>query len=51
MYQVSVEVYHDTYCIIDHEQYTALANMIMSVSGTVCHLIVYFPVNQGLAIK
>ncbi len=27
------------------------ANMIMSVSGTVCHLILYFPVNLGLAIN
>ncbi len=27
------------------------AKMIMSVSGTVCHLILYFPVNQGLAIN
>ncbi len=26
-------------------------NMIMSVSGTVCHLILYFPVNQGLPIS
>ncbi len=25
------------------------ANIIISVSGTVCHLILYFPVNQGLA--
>ncbi len=25
--------------------------MIMSVSGTVCHLILYFPVKQGLAIN
>ncbi len=25
--------------------------MIMSVSGTVCHLILYFPINQGLAIN
>ncbi len=23
----------------------------MSVSGTVCHLILYFPINQGLAIN
>ncbi len=27
------------------------ANMIMSVLGIVCHLILYFPVNQGLAIN
>ncbi len=26
-------------------------NMIMSVSGTVCHIILYFPINQGLAIN
>ncbi len=24
--------------------------MIMSVLGIVCHLILYFPINQGLAI-
>ncbi len=28
-----------------------MANMIMSVLGIVCHLILYFPVNQGLAIN
>ncbi len=27
------------------------ANMIMSVLGIVCHLILYFPVNQSLAIN
>ncbi len=25
--------------------------MIMSVLGIVCHLILYFPVNQGLAVN
>ncbi len=28
-----------------------MANMIMSVSRTVCHPMLYFPVNQGLAIN
>ncbi len=28
-----------------------MENMIMSVLGVVCHLILYFPVNQGLAIN
>ncbi len=28
-----------------------MVNMITSVSVTVCHLILYFPVNQGLAIN
>ncbi len=27
------------------------ANMIMNVSGTVCYLILYFPINLGLAIN
>ncbi len=38
-YQVSVEVYHDTYCIVDQERYTALTDtgiyfMILILSNT-----------------
>ncbi len=28
-----------------------MANMIISVSGTICHLILFVPINQGLAIN
>ncbi len=41
-----------TACVLATKmRWNCMANMIMSVSGTVCHLILYFPVNQGLAIN
>ncbi len=48
----SIATYHTKFdAKMTKMKWNCTANMIMSVLGIVCYLILYFPVNQGLAIN